>query len=114
MLFSILDVKSGAFGRLFEARKDDEAIRTFLTLIQNSSNQDLIGLYPQDFSLFRIGDFDISTGLLSQDVQPYQLITGIECVQMLKGLNNTSSECSVSDNVATLYPVELNGSEEEV
>lgn len=114
MLYSVLDLKANAFGRLIEARTDEEAIRSFLIAIQNSSKQDLIGLYPQDFAMFKIGNFDITTGFLTQDVSPVQLITGLECVQMLRGLNNTSSECCVSVSDANDVSSVTNGNEEEV
>lgn len=114
MLYSVLDVKSKQFGPVVESRSDEEAIRSFLITIQNAPKNDLIGLYPQDFVLFKVGDFDHSVGLLSFEPSPVQLITGLECVQMLKGSSDTCSESCVRSISDESINVDVKELEEEV
>lgn len=114
MLYSVLDVKSGSFGPLLEQKKDEEAVRSFLITIQNAPKNDLLGLFPEDFALYRVGDFNHFNGEISFEPTPYKLITGLECVQMLRGSSSTSSECSCSNQLVDKEEVLLNGSEEEV
>lgn len=111
MLYSILDIKSKTFGPLTEFRTDQEAIRSFLICIQNAPKDSLLSQFPIDFSIFRIGDYDKLTGLLSQDVAPYQLCTGLEVLQMLK---DTSSEVAVCANLDVSDDVAFKSTEEEV
>lgn len=114
LLYSILDVKANAFGRILEARTDDEAVRTFLMIIQQSTGNDLLGQFPQDFALYRLADFNQVTGDLVPDVQPYHLISGLEAVQMLRSQNNTCSECAVHEVSDESNVVALKSHEEEV
>lgn len=105
MLYSILDVKSHAFGPLVESRSDDEAIRSFLITIQNAPKSDLIGLFPQDFVLFMVGDFDHTSGLLSFESSPVQLMTGIEALNLIRSIDTPVSTKDVVDSCSNTADV---------
>lgn len=82
MLYSMLDVKSRSYGRLFEARNDSEALRIVVSSIvtgKNRGDDNIIALYPEDFCLYEIGDFDSVSGVLIQDeAHPVRLASGPE------------------------------------
>lgn len=70
--YSVKDSKSGTFGNPFYAQNDALASRSF----EQASNdpQTTINAYPEDFSLYRIGNFDDQSGEFTSEKQP-QFIT---------------------------------------
>jgi len=65
MLYGIKDDKVHAFtGKLFEARNDQEASRMLHAAVNDDKIQ--LSMYPEDFSLWRIGTYDDETGILKQ------------------------------------------------
>ena len=61
-VYSIYDVKSGVFDRLFCLNSDGEAVRVFGDLVNNKETT--IGQHPEDFVLYLFGFFDNSEGQL--------------------------------------------------
>jgi len=57
---SIYDEKSGVYGNLFSAPSVPHAKRTFSDFVNDSGT--IIGMHPADFTLFKIGVFDIQSG----------------------------------------------------
>ena len=100
MLFTTYDVKSETFGNLYTARTNDEAIRGFITAIQNAPRDSIIAQYPEDFHLYCVGDFDTSNGNLMQSQDyPKRLITGLEVLHMLGHTSVKSDVQSVPHKV---------------
>lgn len=62
-LYSVFDKKSGSWEKPFAARTHGEAERMF----QSAANdkQTIIGQYPEDFSLWCVGNFDPHTGTIN-------------------------------------------------
>ena len=65
-LYSIKDTKS-KYMRPFEEVNDDMAIRT-LKAISNDKNTQ-IGMFPEDFELWSIGEFNKTTAELKSEVK---------------------------------------------
>lgn len=59
-MFAIYDSKSQIFGFPFGARTPGEAQRQFDSLVNDPQTK--ISQYPEDFSLWLIGDYDDVTG----------------------------------------------------
>lgn len=80
MIFSMYDTKAETFGTLFESRTCDEAIRViFNALLTSRSSQ--FSEFIEDYNLFKLGDFDSSTGRID-GFSPELIRTGIEFRQM--------------------------------
>lgn len=58
----IRDVKTALYERPFTCRHIGEALRDFGTLCKNKETK--YGLYPSDFELYQVGEFDDETGAL--------------------------------------------------
>lgn len=82
MLFTIYDKKSNVFGQIFEARTSDEAKRIVISSCLKNP-QSLVSVYPQDFDVYEIGDYDISTGVIT-GCSPTLISTGVELMLSLK------------------------------
>lgn len=61
-MFTVYDSKADAYLRPFSMRTRGEAIRGFITTLNDPSTE--IGKYPADFTLFEISDFDETKGLI--------------------------------------------------
>ena len=61
-LFSVYDDKAVFFGNPFPAHTPAEAIRMFAASAKNVDTS--IAHHPEDFSLYKVGGFDGSSGLL--------------------------------------------------
>lgn len=58
-MYTLLDLKAGAYLRPFFLRSDAEAIRAMLEGAKDKTQ--MLGQYPQDFVLYRVGTFDEAT-----------------------------------------------------
>jgi len=76
VLFGILDAKVGLFVNLFQARSSAEGMRIFGD--QVTSRESIMSMHPEDYSLFRVGEFDQENGRLTSELAPVALVTGIE------------------------------------
>lgn len=76
-VYSIFDVAAGAYARPFFVQTDGQAMRAFGDLVKDTSND--VGKHPEDYTLFRIGSYNDSKGLLSGET-PEALATGLEMV----------------------------------
>lgn len=59
-LIAIYDSKSETYMRPATAKTKGEALRSFITEANNSKSK--LNMYPEDFSLWIIGEFDDSSG----------------------------------------------------
>ena len=62
-LFSVFDAKAAAFNAPFTAPSFGVAERNFHTEVTNTDS--FINKYPEDYSLFVIGEMDTDTGMLT-------------------------------------------------
>ena len=77
-IFSIYDVKAEAFNTPFFMHTNGQAIRGFTT--EASNLESLIGKYPEDYSLFELGEFDDSNASITLLTAPKSLGTALEYV----------------------------------
>lgn len=75
--YTIYDVASGAYMRPFFTGADGQAIRSFRDIATDADHE--VGRHPQDYTLYRVGGFEETTGELSGG-ELIKLITGLEAV----------------------------------
>lgn len=63
-VYSVFDVKAGAFLTPFFLPSDGMAIRIFSDCVRDPNHQ--FGKHPEDYTLFRVGNFDCDTARLYQ------------------------------------------------
>lgn len=76
-VYSIKDEKVG-FTNLFLDDSDGAACRGFAFSVSNSNG--IIGFCPADFSLYKVGDFDIQSGVFTPLKSYLYLMSGIQAV----------------------------------
>lgn len=86
-IFSIHDSKAAAFLRPFCLPSDAHAIREVSEVVQNTSST--FSDYPEDFTLFNVGEFDELTG----EVSPRLIHKSLGNLQVLRAeLKNRRAE----------------------
>lgn len=83
-VYSIFDVKVGAYNQPFFAQSDGAAVRMFTDTVNGpvdpkTGMKNHIAAHPEDYRLDRLGTFDDEFGALVSDVQA--LIQAAECVK---------------------------------
>jgi len=85
-MFSIFDHKAKAYGLPFYQRQSGEAIRSFSDLANDEKSN--VCKHPEDYTLFLLGDFDESTGVMELEKTPSPIAKAIEYTQtQLKAVN---------------------------
>jgi len=77
ILVAVRDSKADYYGAPVAADSRSIAIRQFLDLARDKNTQ--IGLHPEDFALFCVGEFDIATGMI-ECCAPSHLCNATEAV----------------------------------
>lgn len=80
-LYSIRDVKTGFMTPVMEAN-DASATRNFYHSVQNTEG--ILFTFAQDFTLYRIAEFDAETGQVVPLVPIIQVADGAAAVQALR------------------------------
>jgi len=75
--YTIYDVASGTYMRPFYSEADGQAIRGFKDISQDAEHE--VGKHPEDYTLYRIGDFNTTTGKMTGE-ELEKLATGLEMV----------------------------------
>ncbi len=73
--YTIYDVASGVYMRPFFSQADGQAIRSFKDIATDADHE--IGKHPEDYTLYRIGNFNDTTGKMGGD-ELEKLATGLE------------------------------------
>lgn len=64
-LYAVLDAKLGDFGAPFVSQRDESAQRSFADAVNDGSNPNNQWFrHPEDFALYKIGDYDTETATL--------------------------------------------------
>lgn len=82
--YTIFDVASGIYMRPFFSQADGQAIRGFKDIALDKDHE--IGKHPEDYTLFRIGDFNDNTGEIRSDLIE-KLINGSEVLAEARQVN---------------------------
>ncbi len=75
--YSIYDTASALYSRPFFCQSDGEAVRLFVDLASDADHP--VGKHPEDYSLFRTGQFDDCKGKFTNEDNEC-LQTGLEAV----------------------------------
>ncbi|QXP08134.1 MAG: nonstructural protein [Arizlama microvirus] len=73
--YSILDTKSKIYNNPHFLINDAVAIRQFGIIVNDK--QSIISKYPEDFRLYRVGHFDMSTGKIISEDTPVEIAHGL-------------------------------------
>jgi hypothetical protein len=76
-MYSVYDTKSELFSSPHFLQSDGVAVRSFSTACDDPKTQ--LAMYPEDFSLYCVGTFNIESGNISP-IQPKQLCNAAEFV----------------------------------
>lgn len=83
-VFSVFDNKGGNYGTPFFALEDGLAARLFGDLVND--NQSTVNKHPEDFSLFRIAEFDDQEGKIKPQ-NPVHLTNAIALMRIHKPID---------------------------
>lgn len=86
-IYSIFDSAAKAYGRPLFLKTDGLAMRVFVDAVNSLEDSDIRN-HPEQFTLFKIGEFDDSTGTLSTEAPPVLLAKGHE----VKNVTTTTEE----------------------
>ena len=75
--YTIYDVAAGTYSRPWFAGSDGEATRGFKDICNDADHP--IGAHPEDYTLYRCGNFNDTTGEIGTEMQE-KLMTGLQCV----------------------------------
>jgi len=75
--YALLDSTAKVFLNAFTAQNDGDAIRLFTTWVNDPDKNNMVGQYPEQFTLFYMGDFDDQLGIWKQGDGNTQVITGL-------------------------------------
>lgn len=78
-MFSIRDAKAENYSNPQYFRTSGEAIRALQQAVEDPNNQ--IGKYPEDFSMWLVGEFDEEHGLVVAEEVPKPVINAIDLVR---------------------------------
>ncbi len=79
--YTIYDVASGVYMRPFFSQADGQATRSFKDIATDADHE--IGKHPEDYTLYRIGSFNDTTGKMGgEDLE--KLATGLEMTHLDK------------------------------
>ena len=70
-IYSLYDLKAQIYSHPYYSLNDSVALRTFLQMGQDPTST--VHHYPDDFKLYRIGDFDDATGVLTPE-HPFEIL----------------------------------------
>lgn len=76
-VYTIYDVATGAYMRPFFQQADGQALRSFSDIALDADHE--IGKHPADYTLYRIGSFNDTTGKLEGE-NLEKLATALECI----------------------------------
>ena len=77
-MYALLDHTAKVFLNPISFINDGDAIRWFGTVVNNKEEKTNISNHPEQFTLFRLADYDDQMGTYDTQAQPKQLITGIQ------------------------------------
>lgn len=70
-IYSIFDVKVGAYNFPFTMRSNGEALRAFADMANSGDTK--IGQHPEDYLLYAVGEFDDERGIVTP-LQPHETL----------------------------------------
>lgn len=77
-IYSIFDKKVGAYGPVMSFQNEVDAKRYFGACVVNSDT--IVGMYPEDYVLTYVGEFDDASGCITADNMPTHVVEALACV----------------------------------
>lgn len=77
-IYAVYDEKAEMFGTPQFFKSDGMALRTLQDMV--TQNESIIANHPEDFSLYRLGDYDDNQGLLFPVERPVLVVRAITLV----------------------------------
>lgn len=93
-LYSVYDAKADRFAPPFLAVSDEYARRTLVLTYRTLNDDSPLVVYPADFTLFGIGEFDEDTG----NIVPLQVKENIGNMLQIATAYNVQREGEVKEN----------------
>jgi len=78
VLMSTFDAKVGLFIHQFFVRSTAEGMRFFSDELRRPDSA--LAAHPEDYSLFRLGELDQTSGRFEAEMAPIQVVTALELV----------------------------------
>lgn len=75
-IYSVRDTKMGFAQPLLDSN-DDTAKRNFAAQCQNANVNPTLFYYPEDYSLYKIGEYDTENGKINPFIPPVHLIDAV-------------------------------------
>ena len=79
--YALFDSAAKMFLNPFSAQNDGDAIRVFTSWVNDPKKESNVALYPQQFTLFYLGEYDDQHGKFIQEEVNKELIQGISVQQ---------------------------------
>jgi hypothetical protein len=79
-IVSVYDVKAECFAQPVFVQSHGAAVRSFGDAVNEPSKENNFAKYPQDFTLFALGEFDDATGEFTIS-SPMELAKGISLIE---------------------------------
>ena len=80
-VFAIKDRAVNGYGETLAMPSEQHAIRWFRDLVNADPEKSAIAKHPDDYDLYRIGDYDDELGLLVPQAQPKLTARGKDLIQ---------------------------------
>lgn len=93
-IFSIFDEKAQAYNSPQYLQHKGEAIRMLQTTMDNKDS--MLSKYPQDFSLYCIGDYDDNLGKISGKIEPELVIRATELLATKDVMSTTGQSSALA------------------
>ncbi len=77
-IFSVYDEKAMAYIPPFTLPTREMAVRVFGDMVSSDTHQ--FSMHPSDYTLFELGEFDDSDGVISVGRGPTKVVNGVEIV----------------------------------
>lgn len=77
-IYSIFDKKVGSYGPVMSFQNEVDAKRYFGACVVNSDT--IVGMYPEDYVLTYVGEFDDESGCITADNMPTHVVEALACV----------------------------------
>lgn len=88
-IYSIYDSKSEAYMNPWYARTKGEAIRSFEQACKDEKSQ--LSKYPEDFTLFELGEFDEYMGIIKPNIAKTAVISAIDFTRQERPLTQVNN-----------------------
>lgn len=82
LMFSVFDIKAGAYLPPFSLLNEEVAKRAFLQACADPNHN--FNRNPEDYTLFCVGSFDDSTGVLTLEPSPRFVMTALEAKSVIQ------------------------------